>query len=45
MSEDHPFVKCGLEKYFDHLKGTRKELVFHLNIEITKRFQIKKITI
>lgn len=27
-SENHPFVHCGLEKYFDHLKGTRKTIGF-----------------
>ena len=27
-SDDHPFVKCGLGNFFDHLKGKRKELGF-----------------
>ena len=25
-SEEHPFVKCELGRYFDHLKGQRKEI-------------------
>ena len=25
-SEEHPFVKCGLGNFFDHLKGKRKIL-------------------
>ena len=28
VSEEHPFVKCELGNYFDHLKGSRKELGF-----------------
>ena len=28
ISEDHPFVKCELGNYFDHLKGQRKSLGF-----------------
>ena len=27
-SEEHPFVKCGLGNFFDHLKGKRKILGF-----------------
>ncbi len=27
-SNDHPFVKCGLGLYFDHLKGKRKDFGF-----------------
>ena len=27
-SEEHPFVKCGLGNFFDHLKGNRKLLGF-----------------
>ena len=27
-SEDHPFVKCELNRYFDHLKGNRKKIGF-----------------
>ena len=26
ISESHPFVKCALGNYFDHLKGNRKQL-------------------
>ena len=25
ISEEHPFVKCELGKYFDHLKGKREK--------------------
>jgi len=28
ISDDHPFVKCELGNYFDHLKGQRKTLGF-----------------
>ena len=46
ISDDHPFVKCELGNYFDHLKGQRKTLGFspeHPNNNDKSKIEDKKI--
>ena len=46
ISDDHPFVKCELGNYFDHLKGQRKNFRFspeHPNNNDKSKIEDKKI--